>query len=195
MEHIRLGSHDECVEVVPVARRKNKELIEIAMDIGGEEAVEVVKALEKMKEATDEELAEKTGIRVNTVRRILYQLNDQGLADFKRIRDPETGWYYYYWRLETKRLPEVIRAKKMAELKKLKEMLEEETGEIYYWCGEEGHPRLTFDEAMEYEFQCPICGKMLMQYDNSRIVEELKKRIEELEIELGLRKKPKQKKS
>lgn len=195
MEHIRLGSHDECVEVVPVARRKNKELIEIAMDIGGEEAVEVVKALEKMKEATDEELAEKTGIRVNTVRRILYQLNDQGLADFKRIRDPETGWYYYYWRLETKRLPEVIRAKKMAELKKLKEMLEEETSEIYYWCGEEGHPRLTFDEAMEYEFQCPICGKMLMQYDNSRIVEELKKRIEELEIELGLRKKPRQKKS
>ena len=182
------------MEVVPVARRKNKELIEIAMDIGGEEAVEVVKALEKMKEATDEELAEKTGIRVNTVRRILYQLNDQGLADFKRIRDPETGWYYYYWRLETKRLPEVIRAKKMAELKKLKEMLEEETSEIYYWCGTEGHPRLTFDEAMEYEFQCPICGKMLMQYDNSRIVEELKKRIEELEIELGLRKKSRQKK-
>ncbi|WP_297063345.1 transcription factor E [Thermococcus sp.] len=182
------------MEVVQVARRKNKELLEIARDIGGEEAVEVVKALEKMKEATDEELAEKTGIRVNTVRRILYKLNDHGLADFKRIRDPETGWYYYYWRLETKRLPEIIKAKKMAELKRLKEMLEEETNEIYYWCGEEGHPRLTFDEAMEYEFQCPICGKMLMQYDNSRIVEDLKKRIEELEIELGLKKKLKKKK-
>lgn len=58
-----------------------------------------------MKEATDEELAEATGIRVNTVRRILYMLNDEGLADFKRIRDPETGWYYYYWRLETKSSP------------------------------------------------------------------------------------------
>ncbi len=179
------------LEVVTVARKKNKELLEIARDIGGEEAVEVVKALEKMKEATDEELAEKTGIRVNTVRRILYALNDQGLADFKRIRDKETGWYYYYWHLETKKLPEIIRARKMAELKRLKEILEEETSEIYYWCGTEGHPRLTFDEAMEYEFQCPICGKMLMQYDNSKIVEELKKRIQELEEELGLRKKPK----
>jgi len=174
-----------------VARRRNKELIEIARDIGGDEAVEVVKALEKVKEATDEELAEKTGIRINTVRRILYALNDHGLADFKRIRDPETGWYYYYWRLETKKLPEIIRARKMAELKKLKEMLEEETSEIYYWCGTEGHPRLTFDEAMEYEFQCPICGKMLMQYDNTEIVEDLKRRIAELEEELGLRKKPK----
>ncbi|AMQ18579.1 transcription factor E [Thermococcus peptonophilus] len=173
-----------------MAKRKNKELLEIAQEIGGDEAVEVVKALEKMKEATDEELAEATGIRVNTVRRILYMLNDEGLADFKRIRDPETGWYYYYWRLETKKLPEIIRSRKMAELKKLKEMLEEETSEIYYWCGTEGHPKLTFDEAMEYEFQCPICGRMLMQYDNTHIVEELKRRIEELEIELGLKKKP-----
>ena len=182
------------LEVVTVARRKNKELLELAMDLGGEEAVEVIKALEKKKEATDEELAEVTGIRVNTVRKVLYMLYDQGLAEFKRIRDKETGWYYYYWRLETKRLPEILRAKKMAELKRLKEMLEEETSEIYYHCGTPGHPKLTFDEAMEYEFQCPICGAMLMQYDNTQVVEELKKRIEELEIELGLRKKPRAKK-
>ncbi len=174
-----------------VARRKDKELLELAMDMGGEEAVEVIKALEKKKEVTDEELAEITEIRVNTVRKVLYMLYDQGLAEFKRIRDKETGWYYYYWHLETKRLPEIIRAKKMAELKKLKEMLEEETSEIYYWCGTEGHPKLTFDEAMEYEFQCPICGGMLMQYDNTAVVEELKTRIEKLEIELGLKPKPK----
>ena len=174
-----------------MARRKNKELLELAMDMGGEEAVEVIKALEKKKEATDEELAEITEIRVNTVRKVLYMLYDQGLAEFKRIRDKETGWYYYYWRLETKRLPEILRAKKMAELKRLKEMLEEETSELYYHCGTPGHPKLTFDEAMEYEFQCPICGTMLMQYDNTEVVDELKKRIEELEIELGLRKKPK----
>jgi len=174
---------------VNVARKKNKELIDLAMELGGEEAVEVIKALEKKKEATDEELAETTGIRVNTVRKILYTLYDHGLAEFKRIRDKETGWYYYYWRLDTKRLPEIIRAKKMAELKRLREMLEEETGEIYYHCGTPDHPKLTFDEAMEYEFQCPICGKMLMQYDNTRVVEDLKRRIEELEIELGLRKK------
>jgi len=36
---------------------------------------------------------------------------------------------------------------------------------------------------------------MLMQYDNTAVVEDLKKRIEELEIELGLREKPKKKRS
>ncbi|MCD6558950.1 transcription factor E [Thermococci archaeon] len=170
-----------------MARRKGrKELLELAMDMGGEEAVEVIKALEKKGEATDEELAEATEIRVNTVRKILYMLYDTKLADFKRIRDKETGWYYYYWRLDTKRLPEILRAKKMEELKTLRRMLEEETQEIYYHCGNPGHPKLTFDEALEYEFQCPICGAMLQEYDNSAIVEELKKRIHELEKELGL---------
>ena len=159
-----------------MARRKGrKELLELAMDMGGEEAVEVIKALEKKGEATDEELAEATEIRVNTVRKILYMLYDTKLADFKRIRDKETGWYYYYWRLDTKRLPEILRAKKMEELKTLRRMLEEETQEIYYHCGDPGHPKLTFDEALEYEFQCPICGAMLQEYDNSAIVEELKK--------------------
>ncbi|AEH24901.1 transcription factor E [Pyrococcus yayanosii] len=168
--------------------RRNKALIELARDIGGEEAVEVIKALEKKGEATDEELAEVTGIRVNTVRKILYALYDAKLADFKRVRDDETGWYYYYWRIEIKRLPEIVRARKMQELERLKKMLQEETSEVYYHCGTPGHPKLTFDEAFEYGFQCPICGEILQEYDNTQIVEELKRRIEELEIELGLRK-------
>ncbi|WP_062371034.1 transcription factor E [Thermococcus guaymasensis] len=183
----------EGTEVIDVAKKKklDKNLIDLAMEIGGEEALEVVKALAERRDATDEELAESTGIRINTIRKVLYTLYDMGLADFKRIRDKETGWYYYYWNLDLKRLPEIIRARKMEELNKLKKMLEEESEAIYYWCGTPGHPRLTFDEALEYEFQCPLCGNMLMQYDNTEIIADLKKRIEELEIELGLRKSPK----
>ncbi|MDK2869366.1 MAG: transcription initiation factor subunit alpha [Pyrococcus sp.] len=174
--------------------KKNTALLDIARDIGGDEAVEVVKALEKKGEATDEELAELTGVRVNTVRKILYALYDAKLATFRRVRDDETGWYYYYWRIDTKRLPEVIRTRKLQELEKLKQMLQEETSETYYHCGTPGHPKLTFDEAFEYGFQCPICGEILYEYDNSKIIEELKKRIEELEIELGLRSPPKEEK-
>jgi len=174
--------------------KRNKELLEIGRDIGGDEAVEIIKALEKKGEATDEELAEITGIRVNTVRKILYALYDAKLADFRRVKDDETGWYYYYWHIETKRLPEIIRARKMQELEKLKKMLQEETSEVYYHCGNPDHPKLTFDEAFEYGFVCPICGEILHQYDNSAVIEELKKRIEELEIELGLRAPPKKEK-
>ena len=94
-----------------MARRKNKELLKFAEEIGGEEAIEVIKALEKKKEATDEEIAEMTGIRVNTVRKILYALHDNQIAEFRRGRDKDTGRDDYSWRLETKRLPEIIRAR------------------------------------------------------------------------------------
>uniref|UniRef100_UPI0015A759EE Transcription factor E n=1 Tax=Pyrococcus furiosus (strain ATCC 43587 / DSM 3638 / JCM 8422 / Vc1) TaxID=186497 RepID=UPI0015A759EE len=106
--------------------KKNTALLDMARDIGGDEAVEVVKALEKKGEATDEELAELTGVRVNTVRKMLYALYDAKLATMRRVRDDETGWYYYYWRIDTKRLPEVIRTRKLQELEKLKQMLQEE---------------------------------------------------------------------
>lgn len=105
-----------------------------------------------MKEVIDEELVEVIGIRVNMVRRIFYMFNDEGLVDFKRIRDFEIGWYYYYWCFEIKKFFEIICFRKMVEFKKFKEMLEEEISEIYYWCGIEGYLKFIFDEVMEYEF-------------------------------------------
>ncbi|NPA47415.1 MAG: transcription factor [Thermococci archaeon] len=168
--------------------KKNiKELMELAMEIGGEEAQLVVKALQKKKEATDEELEEMTEIRVNTIRKVLYSLHEMGLADFKRVRDKESGWYYYYWHLETKRLPELIKARKLKELERLKRE-RDSTPQVYFWCGKEGHPTMTLDEAFEYEFRCPLCGDIMMQYDNTEKIRELDEMIERLEVELGIRK-------
>lgn len=45
---------------------------------------------------TDEEIAKKTGIKLNIVRKILYRLYDMGLASYKRSKDPETQWFTYY---------------------------------------------------------------------------------------------------
>ena len=37
---------------------------------------------------TDEEIANKTGIKLNIVRKILYRLYDMGIASYKRSKDP-----------------------------------------------------------------------------------------------------------
>ena len=50
---------------------------------------------------TDEEIAKKTGIKLNIVRKILYRLYDMGLASYKRSKDPETQWFTYSWKFET----------------------------------------------------------------------------------------------
>ncbi len=161
--------------------------MKLAEEIGGEEAQIVVKALQKKKEATDEELEEMTEIRVNTIRKVLYSLYEMGLADFKRIRDKESGWYYYYWHLETQKLPELIRNRKLKMLEELKKK-REEIPSRYYWCGKEGHPKMPFDEAFEYEFRCPYCGKIMMEYSNEEKLKEIDEQIMHLEIELGIRK-------
>ena len=44
---------------------------------------------------TDEAIAEKTEIKLNIVRKILYKLYDMGLATYKRSKDPETQWFTY----------------------------------------------------------------------------------------------------
>ena len=49
---------------------------------------------------TDEEIANKTGIKLNIVRKILYRLYDMGLASYKRSKDPETQWFTYSWKFE-----------------------------------------------------------------------------------------------
>jgi len=49
---------------------------------------------------TDEAIAEKTEIKLNIVRKILYKLYDMGLATYKRSKDPETQWFTYSWKFE-----------------------------------------------------------------------------------------------
>ena len=78
----------------------DEELIKIANLFGGEEAVTVVKSLKKIGEATDEIIANDCGIRLNTVRKVLYKLYDHGLVSCTRVRDEKTGWFIFYWRLQ-----------------------------------------------------------------------------------------------
>ena len=51
------------------------------LEIIGDEGIEVVRALMD-REATDEEIADETGIKLNVVRRVLYKLYDYSLASY-----------------------------------------------------------------------------------------------------------------
>ena len=66
--------------------------------IEDEENLPIVQALIKGVK-TDEEIAEKTQIRLNIVRKVLYKLYDAKLASYKRSKDPETQWFTYAWNL------------------------------------------------------------------------------------------------
>ena len=140
--------------------------------IEDEENFPIVEALSKGVE-TDEEIAEKTGIKLNVVRKILYRLYDLGLASYKRSKDPETQWFTYTWKFEPAEINKRVTKDSLTAINYYSDLLEEEENNMFFVCPE-GHVRLDFNTAQYWEFLCPDCGEKLEFQDNSNIIAEYK---------------------
>jgi transcription initiation factor TFIIE subunit alpha len=162
-----------------------KTLQRVAEAFGGEEAVQIVKALKGTGETTDDEIAAKTEIRLNTVRKILYKLYDHSLVGLRRSRDKNTGWFIFHWRLQLDQLEGFILNQKRRVLEKLEARLGYEQAHDFYYCATEGCKRIPFEDAMELVFRCPTCNKLLMHFDNTELKETLAQQVEQLRKELG----------
>ncbi len=134
---------------------------------------------------TDEKIAEKTGIRLNIVRKYLYKLYDFGLASYKRSKDPETQWYSYVWKFEEDEVIKKICKDSEEYLEYLNERLDEEENNIFFICPE-GHLKLDFNMTSEFEFICPECGEDMLFYDNSEIKNNIKEDIENVKNDYEL---------
>lgn len=133
---------------------------------------------------SDEDLEMQTGIRQGEIRRILRLFYELRLASYRRGRHPETGATRYYWRINIHTLNNVFLARKKAVLNNLRLKLEYEDGNTFYYCPNDG-TRFTFDEAYEYNFQCPKCGAILEEYDQSGAKEYLAMLIKRLEASIA----------
>lgn len=151
----------------------------------GEETVKVVEVLKEADEITDEEIAAETEIRLNVIRRTLYNLYDHSIVALRRSRDPETGWFIFHWRLQPDQVEGFILNHKRRVLEKLETRLEFEKKHDFYHCDTPECKQITFEEAMEHVFRCPTCNKPLMHYDNSKIVKALSEKVEQLRTELS----------
>lgn len=160
-------------------------LVRVAEALGEEDAVKLIGILKDLNETTDDEIANKTGVRLNSVRKILYKLYDHSLVSLRRTRDPKTGWFIFHWRLQPDQMEGFILSQKRRVLEKLNIRLEYEKNHDFYWCYTPGCKRIPFEEAVELVFKCPTCGKPLVHYENVKMVDALGKRVEQLRKELG----------
>ncbi|MBR2665391.1 MAG: transcription factor E [Methanobrevibacter sp.] len=146
-----------------------------------ETIIPIINALDEGIE-TDEEIAEKTGIKLNIVRKILYKLYDLKIANYKRSKDPETQWFTYSWKFDKEELINQINKESESELKALNDRLAYEENNMFFICPE-GHVRYNFDEASDEEFLC-VCGEELQFQDNSDMIDQLKENIKMVESDL-----------
>ena len=166
--------------------------------IGGDVAIEVGKELllSENDDITDEDITENikeriegTGIdfepdieeilKLNTVRKTLYKLYSEKLAQFRRIRDKSTGWFIYYWWHEFDFIEEILLEKKKLIQRKLRDRLQFEEKNYFFLCKNcnQINIKYKFDEAFELNFRCPDCGSPLEAQDNQNIINLLKEKI------------------
>jgi len=160
-------------------------LMKVAESLGDEEAIKLIEILKDLSEITDDEIANKTGIRLNFVRKILYKLYDHSLVSLRRTRDPNTGWFIFHWKLQPDQLEGFILSQKRRVLEKLNLRLEYEKDHDFYCCCSPGCKKFPFEDAVELIFKCPICGKPLMHYDNGKIIQTLTNKVGQLRKELS----------
>jgi transcription initiation factor TFIIE subunit alpha len=118
-------------------------------------------------------------LKLNTVRKTLYKLYSEKLAQFRRIRDKSTGWFIYYWWHEFDMLEELLMEKRRIVESKLRERLDFEEKNYFFICQncQDTNVKYNFDEAFELNFRCPNCGGSLNAEDNKDIIHFLKEKI------------------
>ncbi len=142
--------------------------VRISAMIGGDEYLKVARSLLKSKDATDEEIASSTGLRINMVRRVLYDLFGKALITGIRVKDEKKGWFVYRWRSRRDEVENFIEGQKKKIAERLQQRFNYENSSDFYHCGNQDCPRITFEDALDGFFKCPNCGRVLNLKKNDK---------------------------
>lgn len=157
--------------------------VKVAGILGDEDYIRVARALLNNPDATDEEIASATGLKINKVRKVLYDLFERGLIVGIKDKDPKKGWFMYRWKIQHDQVEVFLNKQRSVILRKLGERLDYERSHTFYWCGTPTCKKYTFEEAIEHFFVCPECGNPLKEDSNKDLIDALEWKIKQIEQE------------
>lgn len=157
-------------------------VLKIVEALAGENGRRIVEILMNSQGGkSDEEIARELNLRVNDVRKLLYELSKQGFVAYTRTAKGDGRWYSYYWYTDIDMIRQSINKRIDEVTRILSERLAYEASQTFYMCPND-LSRYTFDEALENNFKCIQCGSELVEIDNSRMVQYIRKLIEALSL-------------
>lgn len=126
------------------------------IEMGGENTISIIRDFDS--DMSDEELARRTNIKASDVRVVLNRLHSQGLFSYTRVRDRDSGWYSYIWKMSENRLKEFSEEAKEVEVG---EQTVDSGGDRYRCLRCSPDDAVGFDQAMDAQFKCGKCGNEL----------------------------------
>ena len=148
----------------------------------GTDAVKIASYLKDRKNVSDFKISEGTKLHIQMVRNLLYRMNAWNMVTYIRKKDRQKGWYISYFTFNKAAIKDVMEKIRREKLEKYQERLEnEEAGKVFFICSNLC-TRLDMDGALQFDFHCPECGKLLNQQDNTKTKEHLKQKIKELQV-------------
>jgi transcription factor E len=162
---------------------RSRDVKEFLIGVVGEEGVGLVRNLSRVRQIDEFKLAKKLKMEVNVVRSLLYKLYSQKIVSFTKRRDRRKGWWIYIWKLHPEKLASIIVRKRKEELKRIGEKLASIEALHLFQC-KRCRTRINYERAMETNFTCSICGRVLAAIDTSEIKENLKREARRIEKEI-----------
>ncbi|MFA5930003.1 MAG: hypothetical protein WC861_03915 [Candidatus Micrarchaeia archaeon] len=130
------------------------------IEIGGENTINIIREFDM--DMSDDELAKKTGIKPSEVRVVLNRLHNRGVFAYTRVRDRDSGWYSYIWKMDEGRLKDVGGAV-------VAEEATQAAGKEGYRCACCSQQKIMdFSDAVDARFRCGSCGSCLEFFDSKR---------------------------
>ena len=137
------------------------------IELGGENALSIIRNF--YGNFSDDDMAKRLKLKISDVRATLNKLHNEGLVNYIREKDNETGWYSYSWSLNLPRI------EKWAETQLKRIGTNGNTD--YYFCSSCGSASITnFESAVNWDFKCERCSKPLEYIEESKINELYEKR-------------------
>lgn len=146
----------------------------------GEDGLTILENLAEMGSATDTDLAELLDTRTSTIRKALYQLYEQRIADYEENRDPSNGWLTFVWSYTPEQAMRSLEEAKQEAAQEIQAEIEATASQEHFVCPE-GHTRLDFARAMDLEFHCPDCGLAIEPEDREQRVAQLESQLASLQ--------------
>ncbi len=166
--------------VKPVAVRfskiyENKNVREILLKYFGEGCVDILPELNDY--IRDEIVSNKKNMKAPVIRKWLNLMHDKSIVEFNRTKDKKTGWFTYFWKIRPNKVVEFTVSDINKEIEELEKKIEEIKAHNFVCdC-----KTWTSTEALESDFMCPGCKKVIMEKDNDGLIIEMENKKKVLE--------------